>query len=73
MKAEYRTSSFYHTDKGGYVGSVRFYEPWKPGENNPTNALFKRFLYRLTTDIVRTNPRDAQLDAEILGTETLEL
>lgn len=71
MGTTYRTSSFYHTDKQGYIGSVRFYEPWKEGEDNPTNSIFKRFLYRLTTDIVRTNPQDAQLDAELLGKETL--
>jgi len=71
MRAVYRTSSYYHTDKAGYIGSVRFYEPWGEGESNPTNALFKRYLYRLTTDIVRLTPQDAVNDAAILGNEIL--
>ena len=71
MDAVYRTSSYYHTDKAGYIGAVRFYETWKEGDSNPTNAQFKRYLYRLTTDIVRLTPQDAQGDAIILGDEIL--
>ena len=47
-----------------YKGSAHFYEPWQPGDSIPdNNPVYKRFLYRLTTDIKRTNPRDAQYDA----------
>ena len=73
MNITYRTSSFYHTNRGGYIGSVRFYETWKEGEDNPTNSMFKRFLYRLTTDIVRTSPQDAQLDAAMVGDDLLAI
>ena len=73
MGTTYRTSSFYHTDKQGYIGSVRFYETWPDDVKELHNSMFKRYLYRLTTDIVRTNPQDAQIDADLLGRETLDI
>ncbi len=67
MKPEYRVSSYYDKEKGGYIGRIRVYEPWSDPEN--ANSIYKRFLWSATTDIVRLTAADAQQDAKMLGAD----